>query len=248
MRPRFVTQVKFSPEHGDGTSIASILTFSDFGHERWHLDITNPSQDHLKSDAQLVLRLRKREHASMGETYDRYGNIAYSVILRIVGHHHTAEDLTQETFLRVWTHVHLYDPDRGPLRSWIIVIARNKAIDYLRCSQGRNELRSFDDDRLEQCQFDASKHSWPADELWFSSVKAVLHKLTENQRKVLDLAYFQGMSQTEMAEALNQPLGTVKTWVRTALRVLRDELQTIQSPSGQPGCASQLRVARQSHV
>ena len=170
----------------------------------------------------------------MGELYSRYGNICYSVILRIVGNHHIAEDLLQETFLQVWTRTHLYEPSRGELRSWIIVIAKNKAIDYLRSSTGRIQSRSIGSNRLDHFPLAASESPSRSHDDGFSSVKAAFHRLSKNQRTVLTLAYVQGMSQSEIAEALKQPLGTVKTWARSALHVLRGEVQAIRSAQAQP--------------
>lgn len=93
-------------------------------------------------DLSVVARLRKREPAAMAELYDHYGNIVHSLVFRIVGDHHTAEDLVQETFLTVWTRAHLYTLERGAVRVWILSIARNKALDYIRyaCSSGTRQI------------------------------------------------------------------------------------------------------------
>ena len=91
----------------------------------------------LPDGSQLICRLRNRDREVMGELYDRYGKISYLLIFRIVGERCLAEDLVQETFLRVWTRSQLYRPERGGLGSWIMAIARNQAFDYLQSSQGR---------------------------------------------------------------------------------------------------------------
>ena len=187
---------------------------------------TMPLQAECMFDAQAVARLRKREPGAMADLYDRYGNIAYSVVIRIVGNHHMAEGLVQETFLRVWTRMSQYAPERGSLRAWILTIARNKAIDHLRSFSGRAQVSDAGSDRLERLPCD-DKRSQPSFDDGFIPMRAALAKLTDDHRVVLELAYFQGMTQTEMAARLNQPLGTVKTWVRTALRVLRLELQPV---------------------
>lgn len=161
----------------------------------------------------------------MEDVYDCHGKFSYSIVLRLVGDHHVAEDLVQETFLRVWTRIHLYSPDRGALRAWVAAIARNLALDHLRSCSVRRQTLNFEPSRLEQLP---SPVSQPDRELFFR-VDAAFDKLTAEQKKVLDLAYFQGMSQTEMAGLLKRPLGTVKTWVRIALRTLRTEILSTRS-------------------
>jgi RNA polymerase sigma-70 factor, ECF subfamily len=155
--------------------------------------------------------------------YDSYGRAAYSLVLRVVRDRAIAEDLVQETFLRVWNRVHLMDPDKGALGPWLLAIARNRAIDYLRSSAGRErnviELNETDHVGLYR-EMEA--------EILISDqarrVRAAMDRLAPNYRTVMELAYFEGLSQSEMSVKLGQPLGTIKTWVRTALRSLRDDL------------------------
>jgi len=179
-----------------------------------------------EGDPGLALRLQRREPQAMAELYDRYGRLVYSLIVRIVRDSAIAEDLVQETFLRVWNRVHGFDAGKGALGPWLLAVARNRAIDYLRSagSRLRNALE------LEETEHPASfadfeKDIFRADRV--ARVKAALAKLSANQRTVIELAYFEGLSQTEMAERTGQPLGTIKTWVRTALKSLRDELGTV---------------------
>ena len=172
------------------------------------------------TDAQLAVRLCNKEPSAMEDVYDCHGRFSYSLVLRLVGDHHVAEDLVQETFLRVWTRIHLYSPDRGALRAWVGAIARNLALDHLRSCNLRRQTLNFEPSRLEQLP---SPVSQPDRESFFR-VDAAFDKLTADQKKVLDLAYFQGLSQTEMAGLLRRPLGTVKTWMRTALGTLRAEM------------------------
>lgn len=174
-------------------------------------------------DRELVERLRKREPQALAEIYDRYGRAAYSLILRVVRDAAIAEDLVQETFLRVWNRAQGFDAERGSLGAWLLAVARNRAIDYLRSAAGRErntlELAETDHPALYR---DIEPDILNADKT--RRVRAAMEKLSPNQRTVMELAYFEGLSQTEMAERIGQPLGTVKTWVRTALRSLRDEL------------------------
>jgi len=178
----------------------------------------------FKDDADLARRLKAREPHAMSDLYDRYGRIAFSLIYRIVRNTAAAEDLVQETFLRVWNRAQSFDQQRGSLGPWILTVARNRAIDYLRSIDGRMSAGSLELDRLEHpalfSDFEDSALSMDRSR----KLKSAFEKLSPNQRMVIELAYFEGLSQTEMAERMKQPLGTVKTWVRSALKALREEL------------------------
>jgi len=181
----------------------------------------------FKDDADLARRLKAREPNAMSDLYDRYGRIAFSLIYRIVRNTAATEDLVQETFLRVWNRAHSFDQQRGSLGPWILTVARNRAIDYLRSIDGRMSAGSMELDRLENpalfSDFEDSALSMDRTR----RLKSAFEKLSPNQRMVIELAYFEGLSQTEMAERMKQPLGTVKTWVRSALKALREELSGV---------------------
>ena len=176
-----------------------------------------------EGDSDLIGRLQRREGQALGELYDRYGRLVYSVILRIVRDAAIAEDLVQESFLRVWNRVQGFDAGKGSIGPWLLAVARNRAIDYLRSASGleRNALE-LDEVEHPSLYTDMEQDILTSDQA--RRVKAAVEKLSPNQRQVIELAYFEGLSQTEMAERMGQPLGTVKTWVRTALKNLRDEL------------------------
>jgi RNA polymerase sigma-70 factor (ECF subfamily) len=176
----------------------------------------------------LVLRLQRRDPQALAELYDRYGKMAYSLVLRVVRDGAIAEDLVQETFLRVWNRVHSIDSEKGCLGPWLLAIARNRAIDYLRSSAGR-ERKAVELDETDH----APLYSGMEADILISDqarrVKVAMEKLAPNYRTVMELAYFEGLSQSEMAVQMGQPLGTIKTWVRTALQSLRDELGVVAS-------------------
>ena len=182
-----------------------------------------------KTDSELVERLRQRDPQALAELYDRFGRVVYSLILRIVRDTAVAEDLVQETFLRVWNRVHAFDALRGSVGAWLLAVARNRAIDYLRSAAGR-ERNAFE---VEETDHPALYCNMEPDILNADKtrrVRAAMEKLSPNQRTVMELAYFEGLSHTEMAERIGQPLGTVKTWVRTALRNLREALGVAVAP------------------
>jgi len=180
------------------------------------------------NDTSLVARMQQRDPRALAELYDRYGRAAYSLILRVVRDTGIAEDLVQETFLRVWNRVHGFDGQRGSIGSWLLAVARNRAIDYLRSAGGRERHAvEYEETGHPSLYCDMEKDILSSDKA--RVVKSAIQKLSPNQRQVIELAYFEGLSQTEMAERMGQPLGTVKTWVRTALKNLRDELAAVVS-------------------
>src|SRR5579872_4368481 len=179
---------------------------------------------HFKDDADLARRLRARDAGAMRELYDRYGRLVYSLILRMVRSSAVAEDLVQETFLRIWNRMQAFDEERGALGPWVLAVARNRAIDYLRSADGKMSAGALELDHLDHpgrfCDFEDRALSLDR----ARRLKNAFEKLTPHQKTVVELAYYEGLSQTEMAEHMQQPLGTVKTWVRSALKVLREQL------------------------
>jgi RNA polymerase sigma-70 factor, ECF subfamily len=178
-----------------------------------------------EGDADLVLRLQRRDPQALADLYDRYGRLVFSLILRVVRDTGIAEDLVQETFLRVWNRVQGFEAGKGTIGPWLLAVARNRAIDYLRSAGGRERnALELEDNIYPALASDMEQSILNSDRIRL--VKAAMDKLSPNQRQAIELAYFEGLSQSEMAERMGQPLGTVKTWVRTALRSLRDELGT----------------------
>jgi RNA polymerase sigma-70 factor (ECF subfamily) len=176
-----------------------------------------------KGDGDLMVRLQRRDPQALAELYDRYGQLVFRLIFRMVRDKGVAEDLVQETFLRVWNRVGGFDSDRGAVGPWLLAVARNRAIDYLRCQGPRGESgidlnetehpRLFADLASDVFHFDLVRQ-----------VKRALDQLDTQQRQAIELAYFEGMSQTEIAERMGQPLGTIKTWTRRALQQMRKAL------------------------
>lgn len=176
-------------------------------------------------DASIVEKLNRRDPSGLAEAYDRYGVIAYSLILRIVRDATTAEDLVQELFLRLWNRYGDFDAKRGTLSGWLLAIARNLALDYLRSSHSRFSARTRSITQTDH--FAISYKPGEADSILDNTkaVKEAFSSLNPNQRRVLELAYFEGFSQAEIALRLTEPLGTVKSWMRSALMRLRAALQ-----------------------
>jgi RNA polymerase sigma-70 factor (ECF subfamily) len=173
---------------------------------------------------ELIDRLKRRDTKALEEVYQRFGKLVFSVILRIVRDSGVAEDLTQEAFLRVWNRVQAFDAERGKFGPWILAVARNRAIDYLRSVEGRTSQVSVEATTSDQPGLYVSMEDDILNSDRGRRLKEACDRLNPNQRSVIELAYFEGLTQTEMAAKLNQPLGTIKTWTRSALRVLREAI------------------------
>jgi RNA polymerase sigma-70 factor (ECF subfamily) len=173
-------------------------------------------------DESLIQGLQNRDPRALEVLYDRYGRLVYAQILRMVHDASVTEDLVQQTFLRVWNRAVSLDPQRGAIRPWLMAVARNQAIDYLRSARWRPE---------DSVEFDERDHT-PAQNTEqqmlltdiAARIKSAMHKLLPNQHRAIELAYFEGLTHLEAAERMGQPLGTVKTWVRMGLKNLRAEL------------------------
>lgn len=177
-----------------------------------------------QQDEELARRLQRRDPGAMADLYDRFGKLAYSIIYAIVRDAATAEDLVQETFLRVWNRVHAFEAGKGALGPWLLTVARNRAIDHIRSRGARMDRNAFELDVREHPSLFVDMERDVLNSDHARIIRGAIAKLNEKQQKVIELAYYEGLSQTEMAERMGEPLGTVKTWVRTALKLLREEL------------------------
>jgi RNA polymerase sigma-70 factor (ECF subfamily) len=153
-------------------------------------------------DEELARRLQRRDPDAMKDLYDRFGRLAYSVVLAIVRDSAIAEDLVQETFLRVWNRIQAFEPGRGALGPWLLAIARNRAIDHVRSSASRMDRNAFELDVREHPALFVDMEREVQNTDHARVIRAAIAKLNPNQRKVIELAYYEGLSQTEMAERL----------------------------------------------
>lgn len=153
----------------------------------------------------------------MTEFYDRYSAALYGVIHRIVKDEAEAEDVLQEALVKIWNSIESYDTSKGRLFTWVVNISRNLAIDKIRSRQHRvsSRVQSLDDSLTAQRQ--AGPDSFRPEHI---GLQDIAKQLVPEQRQVIDLLYFGGFTQSEAAEELNLPLGTVKTRARTALKIL----------------------------
>jgi RNA polymerase sigma factor (sigma-70 family) len=163
---------------------------------------------------------------AMESLYQRYSRILYSLAYRMVADHQVAEDLLQDAFLAVWRRATSYSPQTGAARSWLLSILHHRTIDYLRKVRRQSTIQEASLEEIELHESIAYRDTW--DEAWqsvkSSHVRAALMKIPTEQRLVIELAYFQGWTHTEIAEGTQIPLGTVKARMRLGLLHLKQIL------------------------
>jgi RNA polymerase sigma-70 factor (ECF subfamily) len=167
-----------------------------------------------------------RDPAALAELYDRYSDLLYSLAARIVGAGADAEEVLQDTWMQAWRNAGTYDSARGAVGAWLVTITRSRALDRVRSLGARR--------RAETAAATEVAHDPPpsapdpaagfARRMMRKDVAAAVTSLAPQQREVVELAYFEGLSQSEIAERLEAPLGTVKSWTRQALLKLRERV------------------------
>ncbi len=186
-----------------------------------------PMSEHERvqqEDRELIQRIASKDANALDAFYTRYNGVAFSLVLRIVGNREDAEDVLTDVFWQVWQQSLRYDASRGKPVAWLLTIARTRAIDRVR-SMGRRPMQTTELDQANG----PSRTSHEPDPFVRSDTQAAvqdaLQSLPEQQSIPLQMAYFQGMSHSEIAAALSQPLGTVKDRIRTAMMHLRKRLR-----------------------
>jgi len=177
------------------------------------------------ADEELMPLIGAKDPEAFEVFYDRHGGVAYSLAYRIVGEQAAAEDVTQEAFISLWRSGARFDSTRGSVRSWMLSIVRNRAIDHLRSKAGKAPKLAFDDDSiLEQRPAEEMTEELAIEHETADEVRGALGTLPGDQSKVIELAYFGGFSHSEIAQMLGVPLGTVKGRMRLGLEKIRGEL------------------------
>lgn len=166
-------------------------------------------------EAALIERIRSGDETAMEDMYDRYSGIVYGVALRVLGDTSAAEDVLQEVFLQLWRNPQSFDANRGKLPAWLAVIARNRAIDHLRKRPPEEDLSGV------SVSTGLNLESEAAQRLAVEKIRAVFSRLPLDQRRALEMAFFEGMTHTEIASKTGEPLGTIKTRIRAGLLTVR---------------------------
>jgi RNA polymerase sigma-70 factor, ECF subfamily len=160
-------------------------------------------------DTALISAIRAGDQAAMAVLYDRYSSVVYSVALRVLGETSAAEDVLQDVFLQLWRNPGAFDASRGHLGAWLAVISRNRAIDALRKRKPESDI--------EDVVLSVSRVA--------AKVRAALGMMPTPQRSALEMAYYEGLTHTEIAAKTGEPLGTIKTRIRAGLIALRKAFQ-----------------------
>ncbi len=185
----------------------------------------SPKGEQVSPDATLMQQLLRRDVGAFEELYERHSRIVYSLVLRILRQGPTAEEVVQDVFLQLWRNSSQYDV-RRPLVPWLLTLARNRALDHLRLKSERQRRREEQTEEFPQIAAAAPEYERALDEKRRAErVRALIGSLPPAQKKAIELAYFEGLSHSEIAASLHEPLGTVKSWIRNGLLRLKEGLQ-----------------------
>lgn len=197
-------------------------------------------------DSELVAAIGAGEVGALEQLYDRYSALVFSVAVRVLADRQLAEDVVQEVFLRVWRRPSAYDPGRGRFISWLMSVTRNRAIDEQRRRSRRMRSEESDERPAHEMPSGDRLDDPQAAALYGEERRAVREALTRlppEQRYAIELAYFGGLTQVEIAERTGDPLGTVKTRIRLGMRKLRDSLSELLDGSPETRAAASSRDA-----
>ena len=175
----------------------------------------NPSSTYSEQD--LVILLQQRSEKAFSYLYDNYSGALYGIIHSIITNTETANDVLQDVFLNIWTKIGSYDPSKGRLFTWMLNVARNAAIDKIRSKDFKDGLKNQPLPEIVDISVGTAINPSIPD----VGLKKVISRLKDEQRVLIDLSYFQGFTHEEIAKAMDIPLGTVKTRIRSALIELR---------------------------
>lgn len=182
------------------------------------------------SDAELVRRVRAGDDRALGELYDRHAGLVFNLARAVVGAEADAEEVTEDVFVQLWTSAERFDPERGALRSWLATLTRSRALDRVRARKRHQATLERAAAADEGGVAVALSEPAPADQSALASdlrsaLDGALSVLSPDQRRAIELAYLGGLSQSEIAERLSEPLGTVKTRIRDGMARLRDSFK-----------------------
>ena len=179
----------------------------------------------VSADAALVHRLLEQDVSAFEQLYDRHSRAVYGLILRILQQAGTAEEVVQDVFLQLWRNAGQYDESRGPFLHWLLTLARNRALDTLRLKSERQRRREEQAEEFPPVVTAPEFEKELDEKRRAEKVRALIGSLNPQQKRAIELAYFEGLSHSEIAEKMKEPLGTVKSWIRNGLLRLKEELQ-----------------------
>ena len=174
------------------------------------------------SDAQLVISIARFSEVALAEVYRRHGGAVFGLARRVLSNESEAQDVTQDVFLRLWNHPDRFDAARGSLRSFLLTQSHGKAVDAIRSLSARRSREVRDGQLTAASAYDINNEAW--DLALSDQVTRALDALPDHERKVIELAYFEGQTYVEVARTLGQPEGTVKSRIRQGMRRMRSAL------------------------
>ena len=177
--------------------------------------VSGPQASSAKDEAALIARVRAGDESAMSALYDGYSGIVYGVALRVLNDTTAAEDVLQEVFMQLWRNPQSFNADRGRLAPWLAVIARNRAIDMLRRRPMEEDIDELPIASSVNVEDDSARR------MAVDKVRGVLAGMPQEQRRTLEMAFFEGMTHSEIAGKTGDPLGTVKTRIRAGLLTVR---------------------------
>ena len=186
---------------------------------------TSSSPREVSLDATLLSRLLQKDVSAFEQLYDRHSRLVYGLVLRILQQASTSEEVVQDVFLQLWRNADQYDSSRGPFVPWLCTMARNRALDQLRLKSERQRRREDQPDELPSVVVAPDYEKALDEKRRAERVRALMASLTPQQKKAIELAYFEGLSHSEIAATLKEPLGTVKSWIRNGLLRLKEGLR-----------------------
>jgi RNA polymerase sigma-70 factor, ECF subfamily len=174
------------------------------------------------SDAQLVTAVARYSEVALAEVYRRHGGAVYGLARRVLNSESEAQDVTQEVFLRLWNQPDRFDPGRGSLRAFLLAQSHARAVDAIRSLNARRAREAKDAQRTASAEYDVSHEAW--DLALADKVSGALADLPKDERRAIELAYFDGRTYVEVAELLDAPEGTIKSRIRNGMRRMRATL------------------------
>jgi RNA polymerase sigma-70 factor (ECF subfamily) len=171
------------------------------------------------TEDEIVSALMNNQRDAMGLVYDKYSSFLYGLIVKIVHSEEIAEDILQEVFVRIWKNISMFDRKKAKFITWIANIARNLSIDKIRSKEYKNKLQNHNIDDFVNIIAESPASGFNPEHI---GVKEMLEKLKPEHKELIDLVYFKGYTQSDAADKLGIPLGTVKTRIRAAINNLRE--------------------------
>ncbi|MFY9660238.1 MAG: sigma-70 family RNA polymerase sigma factor [Terriglobales bacterium] len=182
------------------------------------IGVASADSNAIPSDLALVTAIRSADQSAMATLYDRYSSIVYAVALRVLQDTAAAEDVLQDIFMQLWRNPGAFDATRGNMAAWLAVIARHRAIDALRKRRPQDDI----EDVIVSVEPDLASEADRSRAM--EKVRGAMQTMAPPQRSALEMAYFEGLTHVEIAEKTGEPLGTIKTRIRTGLLSLRKAL------------------------